>query len=563
MSKTQHIQGGTYQGNAVIMLASTYPTLMSVVLECIQNAIDSLATGITVTCNLKSKRLTVRDDGEGVTKEKMNKCISSIANSIKKDDKLGRFGLGLISPLKKCEFFTFVSTPKNDNTSYFRWIFEAEKIEGKKEFTIPMCPVEDIYFGPGATNTNKGRKPVSWRTEISMEKIISDRIVGKFDLEEMADLILERFSEAMKRRKSVVLLTLVEKDGTKKQLEVRPAVFDGERLKPVIYQNEICGETKFEMHLARKKAKGGRQGKVLVGIKGNDYRISFRDFSKSLDGLLSSEVISALCSGVFEGNILSERCDLHPGRKGFVVNEKLLEFCVHLEKWMNEIGLDHIQRIQDIGKDERYQALGMKSIAIIENMLTAPEFEHLKNLVKSFKFGTVGKNHAEFPIRGIQVEGSKAIQGSGERKSPTIPNEDKNKPKTPRSPETDHPEHTPFSVFGGGKHRGIVKGHSTGLQFAWAEMPGKKNLWEFNKNYGILTFNTRHPLWEQAERKDRVLMRFQEHIAIKALNLEIMPEEWRTVCQEFVDQELPGVLFLIMNEPNQFGRTKKQTKKAA
>jgi hypothetical protein len=42
-----------------------------------------------------------------------------------------------------------------------------------------------------------------------------------------------------------------------------------------------------------------------------------------------------------------------------------------------------------------------------------------------------------------------------------------------------------------------------------------------------------------------------------------MPEEWRTVCQEFVDQELPGVLFLIMNEPNQFGRTKKQTKKAA
>lgn len=568
MQKTEHVPAGTHQGNVVVMLASTYPTVMLVALECIQNGLDSKATSIQVTRNLKTKKLTIKDNGNGVTKEKFNEAILSIGSSMKKDDELGRFGLGLISPLKKCEFFTFTSTPKENNASYLRWTFRADQIEGKKTFTIPMCPVNDIFFGPGATNPNKGRKPVIWRSEVCMENVVSDRIIGKFDLDEMADLILERFTEAMKKRNCSVLLTLVEKDGTKKQRDVIPTGFEGERLKPVIYQGESCGETKFEMYLARKKAKGGRQGKILMGLKGNDYRIGFKDFSKSLVGLLSPEVIDAMCSGIFEGAIISTGCDLHPDRKGFVANEKLLEFCLHLEKWMNEIGLEYIQRIQDIGKDERYQVLGMKSIAIIEDMLKGEEFEHLKKLIKSFKFGTIGTNHTPFPVRGVQDEKSKAHQGSGEHgeKKSDSGNGGGSKPQTPKTPETDHPKHTPFSVFGtGGRRRNIVKGHSTGLQFAYEEMPGKKNLWEFDRVYGILSFNTRHPLWEQAERekKNRILMRFQEQIAIKALNLEIMPEDWRAVCEEFIYQELPSILYLIINEPNQFGRTKKQPNKKA
>lgn len=548
-----------HEGLVLVRLAGTYATIERVILESVQNAIDSNASFVWVTINQKKKAISVRDNGSGASPKKFQEALHSVAYSIKDNEALGQFGLGLISPIGKCEYFTFTSSPKDTtaNTMFYRWTFNTKEIAAQSSIDgIPKETVPELTFSHLQLSL-KNRIVVNWRTEVMMHGITTDRVVNRVSLDDLSSAIRDRFSAAMKRKGTIVFLKLVSSKGEAQSQEVTAVEFLGDKLPVKKYEGKNSGVTTLNFFLAP-KTKQGRKGKVLVGIKGNDYRIGITDFVESSRALLHPETIDILCSGTFEGCVISEGCELHPGRRSFIENEGLLEFCIHLDRWAQEIGTDLVLNLGDRLREERYQALGIKSMRLIEDMLKLPKFEPLMNVVKMFKVGTIGTGHFEMGRVGKQQEQSAITTMGGLSKPNRAERRRKKFGKPILLPKTDHPGHTPFTVGGPeGKRRRFVRGHSTGLQFSYEEMPGRNDLWDLDVKYGVLRFNTRHPLWEQAEKKDSVLIRFQEHIAIRALTVETIPVGWREHATLYTKEELPLTLFLLEND-NPFSRRKKR-----
>ena len=80
-------------------VAKSYPYLLDVILETIQNAIDSGATRIAIAVDQKKRSVDIVDNGVGATKSKFEEALQSVCQTMKMRDKLGQFGIGLISPL--------------------------------------------------------------------------------------------------------------------------------------------------------------------------------------------------------------------------------------------------------------------------------------------------------------------------------------------------------------------------------------------------------------------------------------------------------------------------------
>ena len=86
-----------------------------------------------------------------------------------------------------------------------------------------------------------------------------------------------------------------------------------------------------------------------------------------------------------------------------------------------------------------------------------------------------------------------------------------------------------------GKRRTLVKRDSMGLQFSHGEMLESNKLWDLDTRLGILHFNTRHPTWVLCDRSDRKIRQLQETIAIQALTVEMMPEDWQETARLMAD----------------------------
>jgi hypothetical protein len=117
-----------------------------------------------------------------------------------------------------------------------------------------------------------------------------------------------------------------------------------------------------------------------------------------------------------------------------------------------------------------------------------------------------------------------------------------------RAPSQSRESHQPFTVAGpNGRRRTLVKSDSLGLQFSHTAMEGSDRLWELDIQNGVLHFNIRHPLWVECDKSNRQLKQLQEFIAIQALQLERMPDDWRKINDIFVNEILHPVSFLIKN----------------
>ncbi|MCL5011856.1 MAG: ATP-binding protein [Patescibacteria group bacterium] len=529
-----------YQGNALTYLAGIYPKLDLVVLEYIQNAIDMNAQKVWVKIDFKNRNVSIKDDGDGTSVAHFERALSSVCKSIKAKDKLGRYGIGLISWIGKSKRMIFTSTSKTDPAAYKKWEFDKNAIE-KGE--VPYIEEPKLFFSRNGFKEVTGRNTVPWRTQVLLEGVIKDQHLTKISEDEFISNVLEKYSEVMRKKNISVFLTIVEENGERKNSEIKAQEFKGKKLSLHTEMGSTAGKSIFGLYIANKGARG-RQGKVSIGIEGDDFRISFSTFAKSA-GLLNQETVQLLSSGIFEGNIISQKCTLHPGRKGFAENDALVEFCEHIELWAEKVGMSYAAEISESKKDERYQFLGVKSMKVIEEILRNDKFQKLFDILKSGRVGSVGLHHfekAETEI-GKQDSPSLSVTSLVEIETAKPKKNKKKKGGTQQEPETDHPDHTPFSVIGPiGKKRIRVKGHSTGLQFSYEEMSGASDLWRFDASSGILAFNIRHPLWEAAEKNDTLLMRFQESIAIKVLNLETYPDEWREIIKAFISDELWGVL---------------------
>lgn len=536
-----------HHGQALLRVAGLYPTLAEVVYEAVQNALDADATNINVAINHKKHSLTVSDDGAGTTRSHFENALLSVCKGIKNEDKLGQFGMGLIAPLGKCQRFTFTSTPKSNPRAYLQWTFSTDDICGQEKIDgIPVESVPDLHFEREAKGSG-----VTWRTQVKLYNFTKDRLLSRLTTSSLREGILERFGAAMRRRDVTVNAEIISSDGDVSTEKIVADVYEGKRLPMEYLREKDAGQTTFQLYIAKKTQKG-RRGKVVIGESGKEFTISFAQFARNAGELLDGDVYDALESGVFEGQIFTEKAKLDPNRRHFVANDALVDLCLTIDEWYRKIGANHIEKVKEEAQDDRYRQLGMRSMRVVEALLEQPGFAYLKDVVKSFHIGTIGTRHTRpnAKILGPQSELSISIDAAKDNGNGAGGNGGGG-----NDPKSEHPGHTPYTVSGPkGRQRMMVRGNSQGLQFLYEEMEGSDRLWDLDSNAGILHYNTRHPLWAECESDERALMRFQEHIAITALTLETVPEEWKGRHRRMTDDAMPSFAFWLLRGDELAGR---------
>lgn len=546
MSQMESSSLGFHEGAMLLHASSRYPTLLEVLFEAVQNAIDKNAKDIWININQKSRAATVRDNGDGVTQVEFESALDSVGQTKKKSDALGRFGLGLVSPVGKCQVYTFTSTPRNDPKNYRRWKFVHDVIAEQKSVFIPIEPRPELWFGD---YRGRGVTAVKWRTEVSLEKYTKDKHVSKVTIESLAEGIITKFNEAMKRKRVVVYITITTEDGVRQTQEVRPKDFEGTKLPEIHIKGKNGGETVFHLYLARKTSKGSN-GCVKVGEVGNDFRIGFPMFNRSLpvECKLSDEAVQALSSGIFEGDILDTKARFHSSRRGFEANDFLVDFVEAIDDWFIKHGLDPYLDSQETKKSERYQSLGLRSLKVIEALTKSDVGEELLKVINSFKVGTIGTGHVERPGKETHYTSAST---DGTNSSPRTGESDR--VKSP--PSIEHEGHNPFTVIGPrGQKRVAVRSGSLGIQLLHEVMDGS-NLYILETDTGLLRLNVRHPLWIQCEEhSDKTLMRFQEYLILQALSLESVPDEWRDQARLSVEVMNGPYVFMLVNADSLAGR---------
>ena len=503
-----------HDGHVLMTVAETYPKLLDALLEMIQNPIDARASFIRVVINLKRRTAMVEDDGNGASQAKFEKALTQICQTMKKAGDLGQFGRGLIAPLGKCAKFTFTSQPKAgaSHQGYITWTFVTKAIQAMKNIDgIPFEEKPKMFFSRKKPGSKGGRSFVPWRTQVRMEGIMKDRFLTKLTLNELVQAILDRYGPTMRQRGILVKIELTDAEGKHQEREVTAKDFEGKKLGPVVYEHEDCGETHFNLFIARRTAKG-RKGRVSFGDTRSYFRVEGKKaFWDSLTGILDDQVVKALRSGVFEGEIISQKVSVHPNRNKLVENDPLIGMCCCLESWYEEVGQGIIEGVMSESKETRYQELGLRSLKVIDQILKLPDWTDIRD---RFRKGTTGRGHTDLPDRGEQKHKSQAVGSQTGTQEPG----GKSDPRERGTPTEELPGHHPSTAAGPkGRRRKIVSRSSTGLQFCWAEIG--VDPFEFDSETGILTFNTSHRYWFDCEGKDRAVMRYQEVVAIMALTM--------------------------------------------
>jgi len=377
-----------HEGLVLFRIADSYPFLFEngVVSELIQNAIDSEAANIWLWVNLKKRSIVVQDDGVGASVEQFNTALQRVGSSMKKKDKLGRYGIGLVSPMGKCAKFIFTSTTKKDPKAYTRWTFDCAEIEKtSSKIEIPHESVPEFQF----SRTGKG---TPWRTEMRIYQFRSDLRAQRFDADRLTQAIQERFSNAMKKRDVVVHVQVTAENGALLQWVIKAKEFRGTPLSRASKLGRDSGVTDITLFLSPQKK--GHKGRVLIGEVDNDFRVDFQTFARSAGSdFISDEAVQVLTSGIFEGVITNSKIKLSPDRRSFERNSALAGFCKAIEEWVNEAGNAHVEEIKTCRREERFQILGTRSMRVLEAL--ALQDPLLLELIQSFKVGTHGLRHAE------------------------------------------------------------------------------------------------------------------------------------------------------------------------
>jgi hypothetical protein len=565
VQQVTQVKMSSHAGRSFLRDASTYPTVLKMLGELVQNSIDSNASRIEVEFDRGENYCRVSDDGEGVSRKLFLEGLKSVGEGMKEVGKLGQFGLGKISVLDKCEISTFTSCPEPHSRGYNKWTLARKDIETQREnVTIPMEELKSLCHESRRTRA-KGNtlKKVWWRSETEIFGLTKAAMISKISLDLLENEIQSNYSAAM-GKKVVVHISFTDEKGELEERVVRSKSFEGKRLSTVIMTGEGGENAVFRIHLptTQQREKVTRVN-VRFGELDNPFRFTFAEFGRSsARHLLSDELLDALRKGYFQGEILSSHAKLTESRNCFRAGDDLVNFCILLEKWFKEHGRAHLEAQREEQSDERYQNLGRKSLAMLQKLFKNPEHADLSAVFKSFTKGSTGKGHK--PRRGsLQDEPSISVEGGGKR----VETSEEPRERT-ETPERDRPEHIPLTVIGPkGKKRKIVRGNSLGLQLAHGELGGDaaSQLWELDCELGILTFNYTHPSWKELDRSDSALCALQELIVIKALTTECMPEEWREELRVCAEEEIKNLVpWLKMNRimklPNRKPRKKKASK---
>ncbi len=532
-----------HQGQGLLRTARIYGTHPRAVVEMIQNAADDdvLAKRIEVVIHRPKRFIAVRDDGNGTTEKKFESALATVGTPHRKGLKaLGQFGIGLIAPLAKCKKFTFTSRPKPGrgvpkNAPYHKWTFDCEKIISQADCVrIPHCECQPLVDG----------KQPWWSSEMLLEDTVTESSVADFELSDLIHHIVTTIGRRLRRQKTKLSIKLIDKDGTVTEVEeVKVADFSGDPLSEYTVQTDHAGIITFRL-FSRKERRGSAQ--VLFGRRDRDERINAKalQFNRLIG--FDHPAFAILRSGYLEGEILADNLELKPDRDAFRETDALLDLGVALQNWATSIGKDLMAQAKEDNSGERHQRLGMQTMAVIEHLLTQPEFAGIRRVVDSVSVGNIGQGHVNGkvvkdlePVTGKTLSGSKpTTQSSGSTST--------NRSAEPKTKEA----HEPKVVLGpkGGQRR-FVRGHSTGLIFAHDPLEESLRPYEFNSKTGLLIFNTRFPGWMLVSEtgSDPLILEYQERVAVMALTEATLTEGIRESAYLIADPAISAFARLLVD----------------
>lgn len=496
---------GFHYGSNLRRLSDTYPRLMDVILEIVQNIHDSNARWGTITIDLKKRRLTAHDDGDGVTVEHFEKALSELGKTQKVGTThrrsghrtLGEFGIAIVSPVFKCRKYRFISRPRNNRSGFNEWLFESEQlIQATTIAEIPRLPRADLDQGS-----------MLWNTMTEMEGITSDRTVTRLTLEDLEAEILDTYGVAIREARLDLTIRLTDERGFEHPLrKIIPPEFDGKKLPLVTSHGTECGSVRIALYHRHARIILPRL-RLSIGTMDSDFRIPWRTFAQTHAALLDPETRQVFDSGLIEGTMLVERCKLQAERKGFVENDALAAFLIILAQWCRDTGLKLLDEERRLRKNERYQAAGVKAMNVIERFLR--ESTLFSELISRFR-GTISGTHT--PLDGKPIVGAfQSTTGRGPGSGRTYP---------PKTPPTTVRKNLPHLAVGGPRGHGRVSVRSeTGILLEYQPLELSKKRYAFSEKGGQVIINIRHPDFAACEERDRTLTEYSALVLTWVLTL--------------------------------------------
>ncbi len=532
-----------HEGQAMLRLAGTYSTLLDVVMESTQNGIDAGASNIRIEVDRSKRTVLIFDDGDGVDIGMFGEALGSIGQTIKRGNKLGRFGLGLISPLGKCEEFSFTSIRKGKVSGFITWDFSTEAIGKQKEiWDIPYkCEDRLMFSRKKAGRVCKSGEYVSWRTRVEIRNYSTDRTIGRISMQLLQDGILDQYGPTIRKKKIMISVKVVGANGEiEGEQDFTAEDFTGKQLPEMVFNDDSAGQVIFKLFITRR---GGKKGKIFLGEMGDEFRFPVNNLLRTSSNCISADVAEILRSGVFEGEILAEKCRLLPSRKNFETDDALIGLFIAIEDWYRKCGGKVYEDIKEQRTENRYQELGIRSLKAIAGMVS--ELSKFKDLIGKFRVGSIGIGHAipNAKVDSEQKKDSKSITGTEK-----VAQRSEGQGKIRNFPPAKEKEgHNSFSVQGpSGNKRTRVYNNSLGIQLGHDAL-ATRALWEFDTKEGILILNTMHPHWDECDINDTTLMRYQEFLIMQALNVELQPQEWRAHSMSLVRDLTDSFVFMLLN----------------
>lgn len=504
-----------HQGAVILKLARTYPTITLTVVEAIQNALDADARNVFVGVDMRGRQVIVLDDGSGVTQEKFQQALMSVGMGVKRDDAIGRFGLGLISPLNKCKYFRFASHPAGATFANV-WRFEAAVIgEQHQRITIPRTESKFLPPIPGQFMEHAMRGYPSWHSFLEINEVVEDRLIGVTDLDELESEVRVKLGSVMRAKGTSVHVVLFDAKGKVTERDIDPLEFTGEPLPVGDFVDSSCGRVVIELYRAPRDG-GKRKGLVTVMQLGDNTQIPWSQFyeqARRLKAFNMAELKAAfdiLKSGYFEGVISAEKIELDPSRDKFAVGQALQSLYIALYIWYSEHGQKFYEDEAEARRDARWEELGEQSLArVLDRLKVDSAFAGLaRNLIgvlpDTGRIASTEERRKREKPEGDDPEPKR-------RRAVAKPPAEKQVPRDPRKPRLN------FT-----------------LRYAYEVLRGSKRLWEFDDETGVMTFNVRHPIWEsldqgangrRTKRNDQQIMHLQEWLTLKLLLILVRNSE--------------------------------------
>lgn len=534
---------GVHVGNMLMYAAKTYDNLLKTVIESVQNALDGKARTVFVGIDLQGRFAAIADDGQGVTPDKFAKALMEVGHSQKErqPDALGKFGLGLISPLDKCKYFEFISRAGRKSEIH-AWVFAQERIKNSAtdsdidEVVLPDMPSLEEAFQAEAE-----RIGAVWNTIVRLHNIVADRVISRLSAEKLASNIQSRFGDAMQNRGTTCYLFVRDEQGQTQQVVVKPLEYKGEPLdgSPFIIGASEAGKAKsITIELYRAVRSGGkRRGVIRVSdSRGAVYGIPLREFLLQVRrdlGYDTSEGFAELVSGYFEGLVRAE-LDITVKRDGFVANDALLDFVIAFDHWYNEVGREFYEGERDRVRDDRYRSLTERSLTDVQNVLESrPDFkEFIQGIRDAVEVGQIahGRGSAEEGnTQALQFKSKDPKRGKVPPSKGSSCKGQGSKTSKRSGDETSMLEQKP-------PNRTAVRGKALGLTIEVTEFELSNDLWRFEASTGRLSFNSGNDVWADLDGAssetrhlyhDNWVIQLQKWVITEVIRMLMLPiERW-------------------------------------